>query len=790
MAPGPPGCDSGTVPNQRSSPATGWLAAIVESSGDAIIGKTLDGRITSWNRAAERMYGYSAPEAVGADVSLIVPPERIDELRSILERVGRGERVEHAETQRVCKDGTTVDVSVAVSPVRDPSGVIVGASAVARDITESKRAVEALQASEARKAAILGSALDAIITMDHLGRVVEFNPAAERTFGYAAADSIGKDLAELIIPDVLRTRHREGLAAFLRGGEGRLLGRRTEVTAIRADGSELPVELSVTRVDMPGDPLFTGYLRDLTETSEMRDALVESERRLQDLIDNSPSIIYIQSEDGHYLFVNHQFEDAFGFERGTVKGRSVHDLWPEKVADAFRASDLSVLQSGQPEQAEEIVPHPDGDHTYFTVKFPLFDAAGRAYATARIATDITDKQRLERQLNQSQRLESLGQLAGGVAHDFNNLLAAIINYAAFVKEEVIAAAGADPGRWQPVRRDVEQIERAAGRAAGLTHQLLAFARQEVTQPETLNLNDVIVETEEMLRTTIGEHIDLVTAPATDLWPVMADAGRLEQVLVNLAVNARDAMPDGGTLTIEAHNADVDADYASIRPGLAPGRYVRLRVSDTGTGMDRTVLQRAFEPFFTTKPKGQGTGLGLATIYGIVTQAGGQAQIYSEPGHGTTFTALLPAANSHDSRPPPTEPVEAASGARGQTILVVEDDDDMRAVAERILARSGYAVLTAQDGPAAIEMVRTHSGDIDLLLTDVVMPNMLGREVAHRVQTMRPSIRVLYMSGYAQPSLGSTGSLEPGVILLEKPFSQADLLAKVHQTLHTTGQPEI
>ena len=393
-----------------------------------------------------------------------------------------------------------------------------------------------------------------------------------------------------------------------------------------------------------------------------------------------------------------------------------------------------------------------------------------------------DRGRLQRQLEQSQRLESLGQLAGGVAHDFNNLLAVIINYAAFVDQEVSAAnEAAGDGRWDSVCNDIEQIERAAERATRLTHQLLAFARRDVTRPEVLDINDVVRGVQELLRRTISEHVNLTTTLAPRLWPVLADAGQLEQVLVNLAVNGRDAMPAGGTLTIETANVDVDAHYAESRAGLAPGRYVQLRVSDTGEGMDREVIQRAFEPFFTTKPKGEGTGLGLATVYGIVTQAGGYAQIYSEPGLGTTFTALFPA-TEQDAAPTAAVPSHPRRGKGGETVLVVEDEEAILAVAERILTSHHYRVLTAADGLAAVEIARDHDGPIHLLLTDVVMPHMLGKEVAERITALRPEIGVLYMSGYAQPVLGGTGTLEPGVHLVEKPFSAATLLAKVREAL--------
>jgi CheY-like chemotaxis protein len=296
----------------------------------------------------------------------------------------------------------------------------------------------------------------------------------------------------------------------------------------------------------------------------------------------------------------------------------------------------------------------------------------------------------------------------------------------------------------------------------------------------LSVNDVIRDVERLLRRTLGEHIELITDLAGDLWAVLADPGQLEQVLVNLAVNARDVMPAGGTLALESQNVTVDEDYVVRRPAISPGRYVRLRVSDTGCGMAPHVLERAFEPFFTTKPKGEGSGLGLATVYGIVKQAGGDVEIYSEMGLGTTISILLPASDAlviaRD------EPIQPVASTRGETVLVVEDEDAMRELTRRILARNGYRVIVADGGWGAIHAALKHAGSIDLLVTDVVMPQMLGREVAERVSAVRPHVRVLYMSGYARPILTSQGTLEPGVILVEKPFSEPQLLAKVREVL--------
>jgi signal transduction histidine kinase len=391
-----------------------------------------------------------------------------------------------------------------------------------------------------------------------------------------------------------------------------------------------------------------------------------------------------------------------------------------------------------------------------------------------------DRDRLERQLHQSQRLESLGQLAGGVAHDFNNLLGVISNYAAFAGEEV--AREPSNGRWQKVRSDIEQVRQAAERAAALTHQLLAFARQEIIQPQVLDLNQIVTRVEQLLARTLGEHIELVTDLAENLEPVLADPGQIEQVLVNLAVNARDAMPGGGKLVIQTTTADIE--QAAGQADLAPGRYTAIKVTDTGTGIPKDVLDRVFEPFFSTKPKGEGTGLGLATVYGIITQAGGGVRIYSEPGIGTVLTALLPVTG----QTPTTEPRQPAEPQRGhgETVLVVEDEPAMREVTRRILARNGYHVVAAASGHDALQTIAGQLEHVDLLLTDVVMPHMQGRELADKIRLLQPGVRVLFMSGYTQGLLSQQGVLEPGVHLIEKPFTETTLLTKLRDVLTTDG----
>ena len=390
--------------------------------------------------------------------------------------------------------------------------------------------------------------------------------------------------------------------------------------------------------------------------------------------------------------------------------------------------------------------------------------------------------RKDQSLVQAQRLESLGQLAGGVAHDFNNLLGVILNYLSFAAEDVAEAAGPDPGpHLAAASADLAEVKKAAQRAAVLTHQLLLFARRDVVRPQVLDFDGVIASVEDMLRMTLGEHVELVITPAGDLWPVLADPGQLEQVLVNLAVNARDAMPDGGTLTIDTGNVTVDADMVAGGSKARLGRNVRLRVSDTGVGMSAEIAEHVFEPFFTTRRDGGGTGLGLATVYGILMQADGDIRIYSEPGAGTTFAITLPV--TAEAAMPPAEPVPYHRTPKGETVLVVEDEAALREVTKRIFTHNGYQVITAATGPEALAIATEWPGEIHLLVTDVVMPHMLGREVAEKMRAVKPGIEVLFMSGYARPVLASQGRLDPNEALVEKPFSETELLALAGQVLN-------
>jgi PAS domain S-box-containing protein len=512
------------------------LAAIVESSDDAIIGKSLDGTITTWNPGAQRLFGYSAAEAIGKSISILLPPDRPSELSDILKRIARGESVSHFETIRMRKDGSLVEVSVTVSPIKSASGQVVGASAIKRDLTEKRR----------------------------------------------------------------------------------------------------------------------------------NEALLR---------------------------------------------------------------------------------------------------------------------KTEEQLRQAQKMEAIGKLAGGVAHDFNNLLSVILSYSHMLAQDMTAS--------DPRRADLEEIEAAGKRAVDLTRQLLAFGRQQILQPKVVDLNDIVARMEKMLRRLIGEDVELTVLSAAKLGKVQVDPGQIEQIIMNLVVNSRDAMPQGGKMTVETANVQLDERYAAEHVGVTPGPHVMLAVTDTGTGMDKATVARMFEPFFTTKEKGKGTGLGLATVFGIVQQSAGSVWVYSEPGRGTTFKIYFPRTEQtapiepSGSEPPPP------SALRGtETILLVEDEESVRVLIRAILRRFGYHVLEAQSGGDALLICEQHTAAIHLMLTDVVMPRMSGRQLAERLHSLRPDMRVLFMSGYTDNSIVHHGVLDSGVAFLQKPVTPETLTRKVREVLDAPRREQV
>jgi PAS domain S-box-containing protein len=502
------------------------------------------------------------------------------------------------------------------------------------------------------------------------------------------------------------------------------------------------------------------------------------------VLDSVPQGVFWKNRDSVYVGCNQVFADATGLaDPASVAGKTDFDLtWSRDEAIAYRADDADVVAHKRSKRhILEPLRLADGQVRWIdTSKVPLIDERGEVYGVLGIYDDVTERRqaederdRLREQLQQAAKMEAVGRLAGGVAHDFNNLLTAILGNVEMAQEETGAAGGAAPY--------LEEIRKAAESAASLTRQLLAFSRKQMVEPRTVNLNDLVGHLQPMLGRLIGEDVVMEATLASDLAPVRVDPAQFQQALVNLAVNARDAMPGGGTLSITTANVVLDPHYCASHPHVMPGPFVMVAVTDTGAGMTDEVRRRVFEPFFTTKPKGRGTGLGLATTFGTVTQAGGTIEVYSEPGLGSTFKIYLPqSGGTAPARPEPPPAAEAVGGR--ESILLVEDDEAVRLVAKGMLERLGYDVRCAAGGPEALRLTEDDPRPIDLLLTDVVMPGMNGRELADRLAARFPGMRTLFASGYTEDAIVHRGMVDATVHFIPKPFTSDGLSAKVRQVL--------
>jgi len=510
----------------------------------------------------------------------------------------------------------------------------------------------------------------------------------------------------------------------------------------------------------------------VTERATAQQALTESEAHYRVLFESNPNPLFVYTLDTLALLaVNEAAVSQYGYTREEFLAMTLEDISPPEDVRALRDL-VAKSETGFRNRGEWRHRKKDGTIIDVEITRNTLTFSGQPAALA-MAHDITKRKSVETQLLQAQKMEAVGRLAGGIAHDFNNLLTAIFGSSDLLLEDL----GGDDQR----RADVEDIKQAAQRAAALTRQLLAFSRRQVLAPQVLDLNVLIADLEKMLRRLIGEDIEFRTVLAPDLDAVRADPGQLEQVIMNLAVNARDAMPQGGKLTVETANVDLDDAYAQAHVPVVPGRYAMLAVNDTGIGMDTQVKAHIFEPFFTTKDKGKGTGLGLATVYGIVKQSNGYVWVYSEPGQGTTFKIYLPRVEATAEAPAP-KPISPASLRGSETVLLAEDEEAVRNLTRRVLEGQGYTVLTGADGQEALRLAEGHTGPIHLLLTDVVMPSMSGRQLAERVVSGRREMKVLYLSGYTDDAIVQHGVLEPGIAFLQKPFTPQGLARKVREVL--------
>jgi PAS domain S-box-containing protein len=638
-------------------------------------------------------------------------------------------------------------------------------------------AVAALRASEERfRNAVHHSAIGMALTTPD-GRWIEVNPALCRLVGYTRDELLERTFVDIT--------HAEDLPGDIEG-QRRLLAGEIEVDErekryLHKHGHEVWAlrTLSLVR-DQAGKPLhFIVQILDITERKQVDAALRESEERHRMLFRRNPLPMWVvEAETLAVLAANDAAVEHYGYSREEFADMSLRDLWP-----AEEASQLAGVCAAPGSGRNHVGPHRHRkkDGTQIRVEVISDDAwSGGRPARLVLVLDVTDKERAqenlrgaEAQLRQSQKMEAVGRLAGGIAHDFNNVLTVVKSFSEFLLEDLEEA--------DPRRADVQEIAKAADRAAGMTRRLLAFSRRQVLQPRPLDLNGVIGGMERMLQRLIGDDVRIVTSLDRALLPVQADPGSIEQVILNLVVNARDAMPNGGTLTIDTHNARLDRPDANW--AIQPGPYAMLSIRDTGHGMDAATQARVFEPFFTTKGMGEGTGLGLAMVYGIIKQSCGHVWVSSKQDQGTTFTIYLPQVIAVEEAPVAKPATTSAAAGGGETILLVDDEEALRSAARRALVRAGYRVIPAVDGSDALRLYMEHTGTpFALVVTDVVMPGLGGRELVGRLKIMSPSLRVLFVSGYTEEGVRKQGVLQPGTEFLEKPFTPDKLLRKIREIL--------
>jgi two-component system cell cycle sensor histidine kinase/response regulator CckA len=750
-----------------------YFEQLVESAPEAIAIVDTKNIVQQVNREFTKFFGYSAKEAVGKNLdALVVPEDKRSEGKWLDQQADRGINTS-IETVRRRKDGTQVDISLLVAPVTIEGGQI-AVYCIYRDISNRKRAEAELRQSEERYRRLVDLSPDSIL-IQMSGKIVFVNSAGIRLLGATKAEEvIGKHILDLIHPsfhDVVKSRIAET-------GETRGSVPFLEEKYLRMDGSTVDVEVAASAFTVGNERGAQVIIHDLTERKRAERDLLLAETKFRLLVEQLPAVTYMADfgSQGRWHYVSPQIEAILGFtpaEWMADPGIWHASLHPDDLAKALELEE-NCRNTGKPLTAEYRLKARDGSYRWFSdLARVVRDAGTGAFSMQGVMLDITEKKQLEAQLRQSQKMEAVGQLAGGIAHDFNNILMVVRGHT----DLLLNAATEKP------LENVAQIQKAADRAASLTKQLLAFSRMQILQPEVLDLNAIVTDMASMLPRLIHSNIHLKLEADPELARVRADAVQIEQVLLNLAVNARDAMPNGGSLTIRTENTTLAPGNPQRLPVTAPGAYVALVVTDTGAGMDAETQSRIFEPFFTTKAKGRGTGLGLATVYGIVKQSEGFIAVDSALGQGTTFTVYLPEVkDAVKVQAPPEKTAKPQHGA--ETILVVDDETGIRDLATEYLQRCGYTVLAAGDGAEAKAIAEQHSGPIHLLLTDTVMPKMGGRELVSAMTALRPDVKVIYMSGYLEFNASTHIQSGTGAYYLQKPFELSALAAKVRTALNS------
>jgi PAS domain S-box-containing protein len=754
--------------HEESRRATGQIVEeIVNAMPARVFWKDKDLVYLGCNAAFARDAGFADPkDVVGKDDHQMAWRDQAENYRGDDRKViESGLPKLLFEESQTTPQGDSITLLTSKVPLRSLRGEVSGVLGTYQDVSERKRTEETLRASEVRYRRLFESARDGILILDaETGMVVDVNPFLIELLGMSRETFLGKKVWELgFFKNILANwvhfakLQQEGYVRY-------------EDMALEAsDGRHIEVEFVSNVYLVNQEKVIQCNIRDISERKRAR----ESHARLSTAVEQSAEAILITDAGGTIVYTNPAFEKSTGYSRDEAVGQNPRILKSGAQDGAFYEQMWKVLSRGDVWRGRLTNKKKDGTRFEEDATIsPVRDPAGKVVNYVAVKRDVTNETLLERQLLQSQKMEAVGRLAGGVAHDFNNLLGVMTGYG-----EIVHRRMADE---DPLKGKVEQILKAGERAAGLTRQLLAFGRKQVLQPRILDLNDVVSGMEKMLPRVIGEDVELVTVLAPDLGSVKADPGQVDQILMNLAVNARDAMPAGGRITIETRNADLDERYAGTHAPAQAGPYVMLAVTDTGAGMDAATQARIFEPFFTTKGVGEGTGLGLSTVYGIVKQSDGYVWVYSEVGVGTTFKIYLPRVDEAAQLAREERPGALAGGT--ETVLLVEDEESLREMLREILDANGYSVLVARDGAEALRMSAAHAGPIQLMVTDVIMPGITGPRVAELVAEARPETKVLFVSGYSDESVTRHGLLGPGRTFLSKPFGPELLLRRVRESL--------